>query len=126
MPLSFFFFARKSERSEPTTFQRRREANWSLTLPHTSAPPFFAPPSSPPLLFLAQVFVVKPLVGLSTPAVFKALDLGALSAADPLSLLGLHTTGAPISPVEPVPPSPLPASRSFFYFDVSVSLSHLW
>jgi len=40
------------------------------------------------------VWVVKPFVGLSTPQVFKALDLDSRSTADPLSLLGLHTTGA--------------------------------
>jgi hypothetical protein len=33
-------------------------------------------------------------VGLSTPAVFKALDLSTRSTENPLALLGLHTTGA--------------------------------
>ncbi len=39
-------------------------------------------PSSTPLL------LVKPPVGLATPAVFKALDLDARSTADPKQLLG--------------------------------------
>lgn len=41
-----------------------------------------------------SVYIVKPLVGLSTPSVFKALDLDTRSEVDPLELLGLHTTGA--------------------------------
>ena len=40
------------------------------------------------------VYIVKPEVGLSTPAVFKALDLDSRSSADPLTLLGLHTMNA--------------------------------
>jgi 4-diphosphocytidyl-2-C-methyl-D-erythritol kinase len=37
------------------------------------------------------VVIVKPHVGLSTPAVFGALDLSATSGSDPLALLALHT-----------------------------------
>lgn len=47
-----------------------------------------------PALPSQDLYIVKPLVGLSTPTVFKALDLNGRSPADPLGLLGLHTTGA--------------------------------
>lgn len=38
-----------------------------------------------------SLYIVKPDVGLSTPAVFKALDLDSRSTSDPLGLLELHT-----------------------------------
>ena len=40
-----------------------------------------------PLPLSTPLLLVKPPVGLSTPAVFKALDLGARSTADPQHLL---------------------------------------
>ena len=40
------------------------------------------------------LYIVKPFVGLSTPEVFKALDLDSRSTKDPLNLLGLHTMNA--------------------------------
>ena len=52
-------------------------------------------PSSTPLL------LVKPPVGLATPAVFKALDLDARSTADPQQLLA---GAAPVLPItHPIP-----------------------
>ena len=41
----------------------------------------------PPLPASTPLLLVKPPVGLSTPAVFKALDLGSRSTADPQQLL---------------------------------------
>ena len=41
----------------------------------------------PPLPLSTPLLLVKPPVGLSTPAVFRALDLGARSTADPQQLL---------------------------------------
>ena len=49
----------------------------------------------PPLPLSTPLLLVKPPVGLSTPEVFKALDLARRSAADPLELLrGLAARGA--------------------------------
>jgi 4-diphosphocytidyl-2-C-methyl-D-erythritol kinase len=41
----------------------------------------------PPLPLNTPMLLVKPPVGLSTPAIFKALDLGRRSTTDPLQLL---------------------------------------
>ena len=51
----------------------------------------------PPMLPAVReqpLYIVKPFVGLSTPEVFKALDLDSRSTKDPLNLLGLHTMNA--------------------------------
>ncbi|KAK9909338.1 hypothetical protein WJX75_000742 [Coccomyxa subellipsoidea] len=49
----------------------------------------------PPLPLTTPLLLVKPPVGLSTPAVFRALDLARRSTADPLELLrGLAARGA--------------------------------
>jgi len=40
-----------------------------------------------------DLYIFKPEVGLSTPSVFKALDLDSRSREDPKKLLNLHTTG---------------------------------
>jgi len=45
----------------------------------------------PPLPSSIKLYVVKPPVGLSTPAVFKALDLDALNREDPRDLLAAFT-----------------------------------
>lgn len=50
-----------------------------------------------------HLYIVKPPIGLSTPAVFKALDLNALSKEDPRALLSAFTTR--LGKGEPVPPS---------------------
>lgn len=48
-----------------------------------------------PLPLTTPLLLVKPPVGLSTPAVFRALDLARRSTADPLELLrGLAAKGA--------------------------------
>ena len=57
----------------------------------TPLPPLAAATTGGPL---PSLYVVKPDVGLSTPAVFKALDLDSRSTVDPLGLLGLHTMNA--------------------------------
>ncbi|KAI7843240.1 hypothetical protein COHA_003074 [Chlorella ohadii] len=50
---------------------------------------------APPLPLDTPLLLVKPPVGLSTPEIFKALDLGRRSTADPLDLLArLSTEGA--------------------------------
>ena len=54
------------------------------------------PPSTPLLL-------VKPPVGLATPAVFRALDLNARSTADPQQLLA---GASPVLPMIPRAQSP--------------------
>lgn len=59
---------------------------WSQLRVLRSARPFASIGGSPSL--------ARVQVGLSTPEVFRALDLSARSSADPLFLLGLHTTGA--------------------------------
>lgn len=46
-----------------------------------------------PLPLDTPLLLVKPPVGLSTPAIFKALDLGRRSAADPLDLLSALSSG---------------------------------
>ncbi len=49
----------------------------------------------PPLPLTTPLLLVKPPVGLSTPEVFRALDLARRSTADPLDLLrGLAARGA--------------------------------
>ena len=49
----------------------------------------------PPLPLDTPLLLVKPSIGLSTPAIFKALDLDSRSSADPEQLLaGLATNGA--------------------------------
>ena len=48
-----------------------------------------------PLPLSTPLLLVKPPVGLSTPAVFKALDLGARSTADPQQLLSGGPWAAP-------------------------------
>lgn len=49
----------------------------------------------PPLPLTTPLLLVKPPLGLSTPEVFRALDLGRRSTADPLELLkGLAARGA--------------------------------
>eukprot|EP00624_Nannochloropsis_granulata_P006756 evm.model.NODE_51261_length_21574_cov_29.278948.3 len=50
-----------------------------------------------------HLYIVKPPIGLSTPAVFKALDLNALSKEDPRALLSAFTTR--LGKGEPIPPS---------------------
>ena len=48
----------------------------------------------PPLPLTAKMCLVKPSIGLSTPTIFKALDLNKRSTADPLDLLkSLNTDG---------------------------------
>ena len=48
----------------------------------------------PPLPLSTPMLLVKPDVGLSTPQIFKALDLDGLSPADPLALMeGIKTRG---------------------------------
>ncbi len=42
---------------------------------------------APPLPLDTKMLLVKPLVGLATPRIFKALDLGRRSSADPRQLL---------------------------------------
>ena len=60
----------------------------------------------PPLPLSTPLLLVKPPVGLSTPAVFRALDLGACSTADPQHLL----SGGPRLPhSKPGSPAALPA-----------------
>lgn len=50
---------------------------------------------APPLPLDMPLLLVKPPVGLSTPEIFKALDLGRRSTADPRDLLaGLASEGA--------------------------------
>ncbi len=41
----------------------------------------------PPLALSTPLLLVKPPVGLATPKIFKSLDLGRRSTADPLELL---------------------------------------
>ena len=48
---------------------------------------------APPLPLATQLLLVKPPAGLATPAVFRALDLGARSAADPRALLSALAAG---------------------------------
>jgi 4-diphosphocytidyl-2-C-methyl-D-erythritol kinase len=49
---------------------------------------------APPLPLDTRLLLVKPPIGLSTPAIFKALDLGRRSAAEPRGLLeGLAAAG---------------------------------
>ena len=48
---------------------------------------------SPPLPLATPLLLVKPPAGLATPAVFRALDLGARSAADPRALLSALAGG---------------------------------
>jgi len=50
-----------------------------------------------------HLYIVKPPVGLSTPAVFKVIDLNALSKEDPRALLSSFTTL--LGKGQPVPPS---------------------
>lgn len=52
----------------------------------------------PPLPLDTQLLLVKPPVGLSTPAIFKSLDLNRRSTADPLQLLQDMTAEAAITP----------------------------
>eukprot|EP00775_Hariotina_reticulata_P008056 gene8056-8251_t len=52
----------------------------------------------PPLPLDTPLLLVKPPVGLSTPAIFKALDLNRRSSADPLQLLQQMTQQAAITP----------------------------
>ena len=51
-----------------------------------------------PLPLSTPLLLVKPPLGLSTPAVFKALDLGACSTADPQQLLSGGPRLLPSSP----------------------------
>jgi 4-diphosphocytidyl-2-C-methyl-D-erythritol kinase len=55
-----------------------------------------APPPLP--LNATPLLLVKPPVGLSTPAIFKALDLGRRSDADPRALLAALAAGGAVSP----------------------------
>ena len=48
---------------------------------------------APPLPLATPLLLVKPPAGLATPAVFRALDLGARSAADPRALLSALAGG---------------------------------
>lgn len=52
----------------------------------------------PPLPLDTPLLLVKPPVGLSTPAIFKSLDLNRRSTADPLKLLEDMTKQAAITP----------------------------
>lgn len=52
----------------------------------------------PPLPLATPLLLVKPPVGLSTPMIFKSLDLGRRSTADPLQLLAGMTQSGKISP----------------------------
>lgn len=52
----------------------------------------------PPLPLETPMLLVKPPVGLSTPAIFKSLDLGRRSTADPLQLLDDMTSRGAITP----------------------------
>eukprot|EP00592_Proboscia_alata_P007093 CAMPEP_0194356790 /NCGR_PEP_ID=MMETSP0174-20130528/4358_1 /TAXON_ID=216777 /ORGANISM="Proboscia alata, Strain PI-D3" /LENGTH=409 /DNA_ID=CAMNT_0039126519 /DNA_START=27 /DNA_END=1256 /DNA_ORIENTATION=+ len=52
-----------------------------------------------PLPAGTKLIIVKPNIGLSTPAVFKALDYDQLSTADPESLLQQFLSGATVSDV---------------------------
>lgn len=48
---------------------------------------------APPLPLATPLLLVKPPAGLATPAVFRALDLGGRSAADPRALLAALAGG---------------------------------
>jgi 4-diphosphocytidyl-2-C-methyl-D-erythritol kinase len=52
----------------------------------------------PPLPLSTPLLLVKPPVGLSTPEVFRALDLNRRSAADPRALLAGLASGGAVSP----------------------------
>ena len=52
----------------------------------------------PPLPLSTPLLLVKPPVGLSTPEVFRALDLNRRSAADPRALLAGLAAGGAVSP----------------------------
>ena len=52
----------------------------------------------PPLPLDTPLLLVKPPVGLSTPEVFRALDLGRRSATDPLALLAALAEGGVLTP----------------------------
>ncbi len=43
-----------------------------------------------------QLWIVKPKIGLSTPAVYKNLNLSALQGRNPIDALHSHRTGAPL------------------------------
>lgn len=49
-------------------------------------------PVAPPLPLDTPLLLVKPAIGLSTPAIFKALDLSLASQADPRGLLDQLTS----------------------------------
>jgi len=51
------------------------------------------PVAPPPLPLDTPLLLVKPPAGLSTPAIFRALDLGARSTRDPLDLLSAVSAG---------------------------------
>eukprot|EP00877_Chromochloris_zofingiensis_P007139 jgi/Chrzof1/2679/Cz11g24270.t1 len=53
---------------------------------------------APPVPLDIPLLLVKPPIGLSTPAIFKALDLNKRSTADPLQLLQQMTASGTISP----------------------------
>ena len=48
---------------------------------------------APPLPLATPLLLVKPPAGLATPAVFRALDLGGRSTADPRALLAALAGG---------------------------------
>lgn len=48
---------------------------------------------APPLPLATPLLLVKPPAGLATPAVFRALDLGGRSTADPRALLSALASG---------------------------------
>ncbi len=51
---------------------------------------------TPPVSLETPLLLVKPPVGLSTPEIFKALDLTRRSTADPLDLLSRLATEGPV------------------------------
>jgi len=53
---------------------------------------------APPLPLDTPLLLVKPPVGLSTPEIFGALDLGRRSTADPLELLAALAAGGALTP----------------------------
>ena len=78
------------------------------------------PPSTPLLL-------VKPPVGLATPAVFKALDLGARSNADPRQLLAGRRSDPSLFATPPQSQAALLCLTSITYWAGSAqsSLTHM-
>ena len=71
---------------------------------------------APPLPLATPLLLVKPPAGLATPAVFRALDLGGRSAADPGALLAALASDGPGAAL------PFESTASFY---VPMRVAHL-